>query len=140
MYTLFEPPSPPPSPHLFQAEPVLPSRSSFLLKRKPNKKDKVFLLLWDKDSCTERFLALLPCTCVLQPTLIHVYQTSSQLPGPLPIVASVCLKLLYLLLYSEHINHLQVLCSLPFLYSSHAYSPLCVWPLSSNITAFVLDV
>jgi hypothetical protein len=30
-----------------------------------NKKDKAFLLVWDKDSHTERFLALLPCTCVL---------------------------------------------------------------------------
>jgi hypothetical protein len=26
------------------------------------------LLVWDKDSHTERFLALLPCSCVLQPT------------------------------------------------------------------------
>jgi hypothetical protein len=32
-----------------------------------NKKDIAFLLVWDKDSYTERFLALLPCTCVLQP-------------------------------------------------------------------------
>jgi hypothetical protein len=30
-----------------------------------NNKDMVFLLVWDKDSYTERFLALLPCTCVL---------------------------------------------------------------------------
>jgi hypothetical protein len=27
------------------------------------------LLAWDVDSYTERFLALLPCTCVLQPEL-----------------------------------------------------------------------
>jgi hypothetical protein len=44
------------------------------------------LLAWDKDSYTERFLALLPCTCILQPKLIHLYQTSSLLPGHLPIV------------------------------------------------------
>jgi hypothetical protein len=30
-----------------------------------NKKDRAFLLAWDRDSYTERFLALLPCTCVL---------------------------------------------------------------------------
>jgi hypothetical protein len=34
-----------------------------LLKRrhKHNKKDKAFLLSWDKDSYTEKFLALLLC-------------------------------------------------------------------------------
>jgi hypothetical protein len=37
---------------------------------KDNKKNMVFLLVWDKDSYTKRFLALLPCTCVLQPTLV----------------------------------------------------------------------
>jgi hypothetical protein len=50
-----------------------------------NMKDIAFLLVWDKNSYTERFLALLPCTCVLQPTLIHLYQTSLLLPSPLPI-------------------------------------------------------
>jgi hypothetical protein len=64
-----------------------------------NKKDIAFLLVWDKDTYTERFLALLPCTCVLQPTLVHLYQTSSLLPGPPPIVASASLRLLYSLLY-----------------------------------------
>jgi hypothetical protein len=43
----------------------------------------------------ERFVALLPCTCVLQPKLVHLYQTSSLLPGHLPIVTSVSLRLLY---------------------------------------------
>jgi hypothetical protein len=38
---------------------------------------------------------LLPCTCVLQPTLIHLYQTSSLLPRHLPVVASVSLRGLY---------------------------------------------
>jgi hypothetical protein len=41
-----------------------------------NKKDIAFLLVWDKDS-TKRFLVLLPCTCILQLTLVHFYQTSS---------------------------------------------------------------
>jgi hypothetical protein len=105
-----------------------------------NKKDIGFLLLWGKDSYTERFLALLPCTCVLQPTLVHFYQTSSLLPSPLPIGASASLRLLYLLLYSEHINHTQVLGFLPFPYSSRVCSPLTVWPMSNNITAFVLGL
>jgi hypothetical protein len=33
---------------------------------------------------------LLPCTCVLQPKLVHLYETSSLLwEGHLPIVTSV---------------------------------------------------
>jgi hypothetical protein len=85
-----------------------------------------FLLVWGKDSYTERFLVLLPCTCVLQPTLVHLYQPASLLPSPLPIMASASLRLLYSLLYSEHINHIQVLAFLPFPYSSHSHSPLSV--------------
>jgi hypothetical protein len=41
--------------------------------------------------------------------LIHLYQTSSLLPGSLPTVASASLRLLYTLLNSKHINHIQVL-------------------------------
>jgi hypothetical protein len=88
----------------------------------------VFLLVWDKDSYTERLLALLPRTCVLQPTLIHLYQTSSIFLSLLPIVAFASLKLLYLLLYSEHLNHIQVLDFLPFTYSSHVHPPLVCDP------------
>jgi hypothetical protein len=58
---------------------------------------------------------LLPCTCVLQPTLVHFYQTSSLLPGHLPIVASASLRLLYFLAYNGHIGYIQVLGFLPFL-------------------------
>jgi hypothetical protein len=100
----------------------------------------VFLLVWGKDSCTERFLALLPCTCVLQFTLVHFYQTSLLLFGPLSIVAFANLRLLYLLLNREHLNHIQVLGFLPFPYSSRVRSPLSVWPMSNNITAFVLGL
>jgi hypothetical protein len=67
------PPSPilSPSTSHFQAEPVLPLSQILLKKRhKHNKEDKVFLLV--KDSYTERFLALLSCTHVLQPMLIHL--------------------------------------------------------------------
>jgi hypothetical protein len=63
------------------------------------------LVVWDKDGYTERFLALLPCSCVLQPELVSLYLTSSLLPIHFPIVASVSLRLLYSLLYSGHIKH-----------------------------------
>jgi hypothetical protein len=76
-----------------------------------------------------------PCIHVLQPTLVHLYQASSLLPSSLPIVASASLRLPYLLPYSVHINHIQVLGFLPFPYSSCAQSPLSVWPVSNNITA-----
>jgi hypothetical protein len=79
---------------------------------------------------------LLPCTCILQPELFHLYQTSSLLPSPFPIVASASIRLLYLLFYSEHINHIQVLGFLPFSYSFHACNPLSMWPMSNNITTF----
>jgi hypothetical protein len=69
---------------------------------------------------------LLLCIRVLQPETIHLYRTSSLLPGPFPIVASTSLKLLYSLLHSEHINHSQVFGFLPFPNSSHVHSPLSV--------------
>jgi hypothetical protein len=85
----------PPNLSPFQADPVLPF-SPILLKRrhKHNKKDSVFAS-WDKNSYTERYLALLPCTCVLQPELIYLYQTSLLLLRHLPILTSVVLRLLY---------------------------------------------
>jgi hypothetical protein len=54
-----------------------------------------FLLLWDKESYTGRLLMLFPCICILQPKLVHLYQTSSLLPSPFPIVASVSSRFLY---------------------------------------------
>jgi hypothetical protein len=84
-----------------------------------------------KKQLYREILALFPCTCVLQPTLVHVYQTSSLLSSSLPIVASASLRLLYSLLYSEHIKHIQVLSFLPFPYFSCA--PLLLvcdpWPI-----------
>jgi hypothetical protein len=105
-----------------------------------NIRDIAILLVWTKDSYTERFLVSLPCTCVLQPTLVHLYQTSSLLPSLLPIVASASLRLHYSLLYSEHVNHIQGFGFLPFPYSSHTWSPHSVWPMSNNIIAFVLGL
>jgi hypothetical protein len=91
-----------------------------------NKKRIASLLLWDKHSYSEIFLALLPCTCVLQSTLVHLYQTSSLLPGPLPIAASPSLRLLYSRLCSEHINRILVLGFFPFPISPvHALLLVC---------------
>jgi hypothetical protein len=98
-----------------------------------NKKDIAFLLAWDKDSYSERFLALLPCTSVLQPKYVHLYQTSSLLPGHLPIVPSVSLRLIYSIFYSRHIKYFQVLGFLPFLYPSCMRSPLSMWLMSNYI-------
>jgi hypothetical protein len=61
--------------------------------------------------------------CVLQPKLIHLYQTSSLLPGHLPIVTSVTLRLLYSLLYSGHIKHVQVLGFYLSLFLLYVFSP-----------------
>jgi hypothetical protein len=63
----------------------------------------VILLIWDKDSYAGRFFVLFPSICALQPQLVNLYQTSSLLSSPLPIVASASLILLYLFLYSKHI-------------------------------------
>jgi hypothetical protein len=105
-----------------------------------NKKDIALLLLWDKDSYTERFLVLLPCSCVLQTTLVHFYQTSSLFPGHLPIVAFANLRLLYSLLNREHINHIEVLGFLFFPCFFCVCSPFSVWSISNNITVFVLGL
>jgi hypothetical protein len=60
--------------------------------------------------------------------LVHLCQTSSLLPDPLPTVVSASLRLLYSLFYSEHINHIQVLGFLSF-----PYSPVCVLPLMCDV-------
>jgi hypothetical protein len=85
-----------------------------------------FLLVLDKDRYTGKFLVLFLHICVLQPKLVNLYQTSSLLPSSLPIVTSASLILLYLFLYSKHINHIQVFGFLPVPYPSRAQSPLTV--------------
>jgi hypothetical protein len=64
-------------------------------------------------------------------TLVRLCQTPSLLPGPLPTVASASLRLYFLLLYSEHINHIQVLGFFPSPNSSCALSPLSVTHVQS---------
>jgi hypothetical protein len=123
-------------PACFQAVPVLPySLLQFCWREniRDNKKDSV-LLVWGKDSYTEKFLVFFPGTCVLQLTLVHLCQTFSLLPGPFPIVASASLRLLYSLLNREPINHIQVLGCLAFPYVSRVCSPFSVWTISNNIT------
>jgi hypothetical protein len=85
-----------------------------------------FLVVWDKDGYTGRFLVLFPCIYVLQPQLVHPYQSSSLFPSPLPIVASASLRLLYSFLYSKHINHIQGFGFLPLPYPSCMQLPLSV--------------
>jgi hypothetical protein len=140
VYTLFEPP-PTPLPDSGQTlfRPLI-LQTCWRQNIRDYKKDIAFFKVWNKGSCTERFIALLPCTCVFQPTLVHTCQTSSLLPSPLLTVALASLILLYSLLYSEPINHIQVLSFLFFLYSSHALSPLSLWPMSNNITALALGL
>jgi hypothetical protein len=123
MHTLFGPLLPPtPCPFLLPQTPLISRQNLFcpLLQfcwredKTNDKKDIVLLLVWDKDSYTERFLALLPCTCVLHPEFVQLYQTFTLLPHHLPIVISVSFRLLYLPLYSGNIKHFQVLGLLPF--------------------------
>jgi tRNA 2-selenouridine synthase SelU len=55
----------------------------------------VFLLVEMRIAIQRDFLALVPCTNVLQTELIHLYLMSTLLPGHLPILTSVVLRLLY---------------------------------------------
>jgi hypothetical protein len=81
-------------PSCFQAEAVL-SSSPILLKRRHKQEERqTSFASWDKDSYTERFLALLPYTNVLQRKLIHLYLTFSLVPDHLPILTSVTLRFL----------------------------------------------
>jgi hypothetical protein len=100
-----------------------------------NKKDIAFLLIWGKDSYTERFLAVLPCTCVLQHKLIHFYQTSSLFPSHL-----LHFKVTILALLQWTHQTLSSFGFSTFPYSSCMYSPFSMWPMFNNITAFVLHL
>jgi hypothetical protein len=83
---------------------------------------------------------LFPYMSVLQPKLVHLYQSPSLLFSPLPKVDLASLRLLYSFLYSKHINHNQVFSFLPLPYPSCVEPPLSVLPMSNHITAFVLGL
>jgi hypothetical protein len=125
-------PPPPPTGATFPPPPLLNMSLPPVLRfyRRKNIKDKKrsmpFLLVWDKDSYTGSLLVLFPCICVLQPQLIHFFQSSSLLPSPLPIVAPASLRFLHSFLYSKHINHIQVFGFLPLSDPSFAQFPLNV--------------
>jgi hypothetical protein len=123
----------------FGQNPFCPLVVQFWDNIRDNKKRHSILLLWDKDSCIESPSIASMHMC-MEPIFVHLYKTSSLLPGPLPIVALANLKLLYSLLYSEHINHIQVLGFLPFPCFSCVHFPISVWPMSYNITALVLGL
>jgi hypothetical protein len=64
------------------------------------------LLVWDKDSYTEKFLSLLPHTCVLQPILIHLTRPLLQKTFKIWVVVS-------LWLFSKDL--IKLVLALPFL-------------------------
>jgi hypothetical protein len=106
----------------------LPSLSPVLpFCRRKNIKEKKgnmeFLLIWDKDSYTGRFLMLFPCIYILHPQLVHLYQSSLLLISSLPMLAPASLRFLYSFLYTKHINCIQVFFNLLPLH----YLP-CMWP------------
>jgi hypothetical protein len=65
-----------PSPHTTCS--LNPSVLWFCRRKNINdkKRNKVFLLVQDKNCYTQSFLMLFPCMYVLQPQLVHLYQTS----------------------------------------------------------------
>jgi hypothetical protein len=91
-----------------------------------NKKD-IALRLWDKYSYSEKFLALLPCTCYCKPRWFFSTRPLHYFQDPFPIVSSVNLRLLYSLPNREHINYIEVLGFLFFPYFSCVCSHFSVW-------------
>jgi hypothetical protein len=102
--------------------------------RRQNIKDNMkILLVWENDSYTGRFLVLLPCTCVLQPKLVHLYQTPSLLPSPLPIVASAVSD------YYIHFYTMSTSATYKFLVSfPFPIFPMCVLPLVCDLCQKIL--
>jgi hypothetical protein len=82
---------------------------------------------------------LLQCICILQPQLVHLFQSSSLLPSLLLLVVPTSLRFLYSFLYSEHIHLIQVLASFPCPIPPGHSLPL-VWHVSHNIAAFILGL
>jgi hypothetical protein len=91
----------------------------------------VFLLVGTKNCLTERCLVLLPCTCVLQPTLVRLYQTSSLLPSVL------CQFKITIFTHLQWVHQPHSRFRFP---SFSLFRQLSGWPMSSNTTAFVLGL
>jgi hypothetical protein len=95
-----------------------------------DKKDRVFLLVWDKDSYTKRFLALFPYTCVLQTTLVHLFTTPWS-----PSHSGLCQFkiIIFAPLQWAHQPHSS------FRFPSYLYSsPVCVLPLVCDPCPIIL--
>jgi hypothetical protein len=93
----------------------------------------VCLLVWDKNSYTGGFFLLFLCRCVLQSKLIHLYQTSSLFPSPLPIVASPSLKLCIHSYTVSTSTTFKFMVSVPF-----SLPPVCDFPLVSDLCPIIL--
>jgi hypothetical protein len=128
-----------PHPLRFQAEPVL-SFSPILLKSRHKQERQSVFASWDKDSYTERFLALVPCTSVLQPELIHLYLTFFTTSQSLSHIDLCRFKVTVLAPLQWGHQTLSSFGFPTFPYSSCMCSPLSIWLMSNNITAFVLDL
>jgi hypothetical protein len=94
-----------------------------------------FLLVLHKNSYTERFLALLSCICVLQPTL-QLFATSLS-----PSLSGLCqFKVtIFAPLQWAHQPHLSFRIPYFFIILPCTFS-ISVWPMSNNIAAFVLGL
>jgi hypothetical protein len=79
----------------------------------------MFLLVWDKDWLYREIISIASMYMYIA---LHI-GSSSLLPSTLPIVAYIILKFLYSFLYSEHINHIQVL-------GFPSFSQFLLWPFS----------
>jgi hypothetical protein len=97
------------------------------------------LLAWDKDSYTERFPALLLCTCVttwIGSTLPYLFTTSWSSSH-----SGLCQFKIALLAPLQWAHQTLSSFRFPiFPYSSCMCSPLSVWPTSNNIIEFVLGL
>jgi hypothetical protein len=104
-----------------------------------NKKDSIFAS-WDKDSYTERFLALLPCTSVLQFKLIISTRPLHYFPVTFPYWPLFVLRLTILDPLQWAHETLSSFGFPTFPYSSCMCPSLSMWPMINNITEFVLDL
>jgi hypothetical protein len=93
-----------------------------------------FLLVWNKNNYREIPSVVARHMCItthISSPLPDLFTT----PSPLSIVASANLRLLHLLLYSDHINHIQVLGFLPF-----PVPPVCSFPLVCDPCPIILHL